>query len=246
MKKLIFMKHGNRTFWLVAACMAVCLMMWTSLASATTSVYAEGVYDDTSLDLYVYADITDDAPLVSQCFKVTYDPSKLMFSTASKNEAVWYFGNGGPEYPYKDPEDTGSAVVIIGGKLDTNAPQAGVSGSRVLLGTVTFSRLSSDAPDDPLAPEDYFGISLDIGKGGNFSNFVDVNGNCEDGSPDLFSKGITIRERGDANASGDITSADMFTVRSMLGTTDFPVYADCNKSGDITSADMFCIRSKLQ
>ena len=243
MKKLIFKKQKKKTFWLVVACLAMCLMMWTSLASATTSVYAEGAYDDTSLVLYVYADITDDAPLVSQCFKVAYDPSKLAFSTASKNEAVWYFGNGGPDYPYKDPEDTGSAVVILGGKLDTNAPQAGVSGERVLLGTVTFNRLSSDTPDDPTAPEDYFGISLDIGKGGNFSNFVDVNGNCQDGS-DLFTT-ITIRERGDADADGRITTSDYFTIKSLLSSNGYTCFADCDGDSRITTSDYFCIKSKL-
>ncbi len=254
MKKLILMKQKNRTFWLAAAFMAICMMMWTSLASAATSVYAEGAYDDTSLVLYVYADITDDAPLVSQCFKVTYDPSKLEFSEASKNEAVWYFGKGGPDYPYKDPENTGDAVVVIGGKLDTDAPQAGVSGDRVLLGTVTFNRLSSNAPDDPLAPEEYFGISLGVGKGGNFANFVDVNGNCQDNNSDLFA-GITIRERGDANGDGDVTPGDMISVRNYFYNGVLPPClpaADCNNDApeesltpNVTPADMICIRNKF-
>ncbi len=243
MKKLSFIKQNNRTFWLIAACMAVCLIMWTSLAWAETSVYAEGAYDDTSLVLYVYADITDDAPLVSQCFKLTYDPTKLTFSTASKNEAVWYFGKGGPDYPYKDPEDTGDAVVVIGGKLDTDAPQAGVSGDRVLLGTVTFNRLSSGTPPDPLAPEEYFGISLDIGKGGNFANFVDVNGNCQDNNSNLF-KGITIRERGDADADGYITNSDFFAIKPLIN-NKYVVYADCDSDGVITNSDYFCVKGKI-
>ncbi len=243
MKKLICYQKKIKCSWLMAAVLAGCLLLMASAASAATNVYAEGAYDDSVLVVYVYADITEDAPLVSQCIKVTYNPSRLHMDSADKNEAVWYFGNGRADYKYKDPEDTGNAVVVLGGKLDTNNPTAGVHGDRVLLAKINFTRLEAGAPDDPLAPENYFDVSLSLGKDGKFSNFVDVDGNIQDGSG-LFTD-ITIREFGDANGDGSISATDYLVVRDNISAAEFPPYIDCNKDGSVSATDYLCIRDKI-
>ncbi len=231
--------------WLNVAIISVLTLAWAATASATTSVYAEGAYDESVLQVYVYADITADAPLVSQCVKVTYDPAKLQVANAEKNDDIWYFGTESNKYDYKNPEDDGSAVVILGGKLDIDHPTEGVSGNRVLLGTITFNRIpESGTPDDATAPENFFGITLDIGKGGNFSNFVDTAGNVQDG-PGLFT-GITIREYGDANADGTINVQDMSSTRYFMVNGGIPYpWIDCNKDGNINVQDMSCVRYKM-
>ena len=105
--------------------------------AADVDVYIDGSYTDTDLDVHVFADINA-GPILSFGVRVDYPPS-LVLSSATKNETVWYFGDGMAEYSYMDPEEDGSGVVIIGGKLDTSAPTAGVTGNRVLLGTIKFT-----------------------------------------------------------------------------------------------------------
>ena len=120
----------------LAALMCCALIPATSNA-ANVDVYAEGAYTATDLVVYIYADINA-GPILSFGVKVNY-PATLTYSSAAKNENVWFFGDGTTNHAYMNPEDNGSAVVIIGGKLDTAAPTPGVTGTRVLLGTVTFT-----------------------------------------------------------------------------------------------------------
>ena len=87
------------------------IMSSALMASADTSVYAEGAYDDTGLDVYIYADIPD--ALVSMGIRVAYDSTKLTVNSAEKNEDVWYFGDSTTKYHYKDPEDDGSGVIRV-------------------------------------------------------------------------------------------------------------------------------------
>ena len=199
------------------------------------SVYAEGAYSDTELVLYIYADITESEPILSFGVRVEY-PSTLEYSAATKNTAAWYFGAGTSEYSYMDPENDETGVVIIGGKLNTNNPTEGVGGDRVLLGTVTFTH-------DGVT--DFSEVSVTYGRGdgtGDYKNFVDVDGDVVDGSVSFSAK---IRERGDANGDNDISSADMFTIRSKMESQEYSVWADCNGDSDISSADLFCVRNKM-
>jgi len=167
-------------------------------------------------------DIPD--PILSYGVKVGFDTGDLEVVSAEKNDAVWYFGSGTTTYEYMEPEidNTAGTVVIIGGKLDTEAPTAGVSGDRILLGKVTFNRLSSNTPS----------ITLDFARDGDFANFVKPTD-----PPTVLD---------DQNADGDLTNADMFRVKQLLIDNIYRCYADCNASDDLTNADMFCIKNKLQ
>lgn len=228
---------------MVKRLLLMCALLMVGLASmpcsvlgASVSVYAEGAYTDSDLKLYIYADITE-GPILSFGVKVAY-PSSLTYSSATKNDSVWYFGNGSAEYDYMNPEDSDSGVVIIGGKLDTSNPTEGVEGNRVLLGTVTFTHSGVT---------DFSGVSVTYGRGtggdsDTFKNFVDVEGGVVDGSVTFSSE---IHERGDANANGEISTADYIMIRNNVGSTDVPPWMDCNDSGDISTADYICIRNKM-
>jgi hypothetical protein len=216
-------------------------------AGADTSVYAEGAYNDTDLDVYVYADIPD--ALVSMGIRVAYDSTKFTAVSAEKNEAVWYFGDSTTTYPYKDPEDDGSGVVILGGKIDTGDPTAGVTGSKVLLGKIHFTRVNSDDPwDGGGQPEDFFGITVGLGiDGGTYANFVQTDGTVQEDTGDLHLSfdGVTIREYGDANADGVINVNDIRELRKKMSGAPYVPYVDCNGDGSVNVNDIRCLRRKI-
>ncbi|MGD9365817.1 MAG: dockerin type I domain-containing protein [Desulfobacteraceae bacterium] len=230
-------RNGRRLILCIALIICSAVIPASTLA-AEVNVYAEGAYTETDLVLHIYADITSGA-ILSFGVKVTYPATELTYSSATKNEAVWYMGDGTTNYPYMNPEDDGSNVVIIGGKLDTADPTAGVTGTRVLLGTVTFTHSGTT---------DFSGVTLTYGRGdgsGAYKNFVETDGTVKDGEVTGFS--VEIYERGDANADGNITPADMIAIRNAYyGGASLPseTAADCNADGSITPADMICIRNK--
>jgi hypothetical protein len=228
------MGNGHPIICLAALLLCVALV---KPATADVSVYAQGAYDDTNLVLYIYADIDDATPILSFGVRVEY-PAGLVVESATKNESVWYFGDGTTNYPYLDPEDDGSSVVIIGGKLDTTAPTAGVFGDRVLLGTVTFTH--SGMTDDS------HGMTLTYGRGdgsSTYENFVATNGDELDGTVTFA---FEIHTRGDANGDGDISTADYIVIRNSMGSTAPPPWVDCNGSGDISTADYICVRNIIR
>jgi hypothetical protein len=226
-------------------------------------VYAEGAYttgNDGNLTVYIYANINV-GDLCSYGVKLNYDIDKLENPVAEKNETVWFMGDGteAGNKTYMDPDtSTAGEIIFIGGKLDEADPTAGVTGTRKLLGKVTFSRTSGTKTEDPTDdgvggtqdPKDYFEITLELGRPDpdyptiTFDNFVTAGGTVKDDSGVNFNA-PTIRERGDANADGYITNMDMFEVKNMLTSSDFVVYADCNDDKYITNMDMFCIKGKL-
>ena len=222
----------------LAVCALVMALLWVPVAAvaADVDVYAEGAYTDSDLVLYIYADIANE-PILSFGVKVAY-PSTLTYSGAAKNESVWYFGDGAPEYSYMDPEDDGSGTIIIGGKLNTSNPTQGVQGDRVLLGTVTFTHSIVDPQD-----ADFSAVSVTYGRGdgtGDYKNFVDVDGDVVDGAV-LFSS--EIHARGDANGNGDVTGADLSALKYyMINGGVLHPWIDCNDSGDVTGADLSCIK----
>jgi hypothetical protein len=230
-KSLFPMGKGHLITCLAALLLCVALVQ---PAAAGVSVYAEGAYNDTELDLYIYADI-DTTAILSFGVKVEYPP-ELSNPVATKNEDVWYFGDGTTNYPYMEPEDDGSGVVIIGGKLDTSTPTAGVIGTRVLLGTITFTH--SGITTTPV-------ITLTYGRGdgtGAYKNFVETNGNELDGTVTFA---VEIHERGDANADGTVDIRDLRTLRSEIGNTGLPPWVDCNGDGPVDVRDVRCLRTKI-
>ena len=164
-----------------------------SVLAADVDVYAEGAYTDSDLVVYIYADINA-GPILSFGVKVNY-PAGLTFdpSNSSQNKAEWYFGESSPGYDYMPPEDDGTGVVLIGGKLDTDAPIEGVEGSRKLLGILTFthSGFPFGHPINDPAP-----ISVELGRVSPYENFVGTGGALLDGSTGFTSVIIARRGRG--------------------------------------------------
>jgi hypothetical protein len=146
---------------------------FTAMA-ADVDVYAEGAYTATDLVVYIYADINTADPLVSAGVQLSYDNSKLMLASAQKNDTDWYFGTSALKFPYQDPQDTGSAVVFLCGKIDETTPTSGVAGTRKLIGKATFTRTESAVLGT--SPETYFGSALGLGitrpAPDEFANFV--------------------------------------------------------------------------
>ena len=236
------MKTINKILLWTAA--MVMVLAFALPAAADVTVYAEGAYTADDLVVYVYADINTDA-ICSAGVKLTYDNTKLTVDSAVKNDAVWYMGDGTTNQTYMDPEDAGDGVIIICGKLDTNNPTAGVIGDRVLLGIVTFNRDDVGAvPTDPADAETYFGVTVELGRGGDFANFVTVAAGTEIDDVVVFD-GAIVRERGDANADGSITNNDRAKVRDFIFSDMYVCYADANKDGRITNNDRAWIRDMI-
>jgi hypothetical protein len=227
------MGKGHLIISLAALLLCVALVQ---PAAADVDVYAEGAYTDSELALYIYADI--DPAILSFGVRVDY-PTGLTVTSATKNDDVWYFGEQSPGYGYMDPEDDGNGVVIIGGKLDTDEPTAGVVGERILLGTITFSHTGLT---------DFSGITLTYGRGdgtGDYKNFVgtDTAGTIYDNVGVTFA--IEIHERGDANGDGVIDIRDLRTLRQSIGVATSPVWVDCNSDGVVDIRDVRCLRQNI-
>jgi hypothetical protein len=235
------MRFNRRSHCFILAAL-VFLMLPAAALAADVDVVAEGAYTATTLDVYLYATINTDN-LCSYGVKLSYDASKLNVPTATKNDAVWYFGTTADKKAYMDPDTaTAGQVIFIGGKLDTGTPSAGVTGSRVLLGKASFTRKESSMGLGTTA-QDYFGIVAALGKASPYDNFVTTAGVVKDAS--LVSFTAKVRERGDANGDGSINSTDYVAIRNLIGTTNPPPYADCNGDGSVNSTDYVCVRNKL-
>jgi hypothetical protein len=234
------MRFKQRSSFSILAALVFVLLPATALA-VDVDVIVEGAYNASYLDVYLYATINADN-LCSYGVKLTYDTGKLNTPTATKNDAVWYFGTTSDKKAYMDPDtSTAGQILFIGGKLDTGAPTAGVTGTRVLLGSVRFVRTEGSLGHGTNG-ESYFGISAALGKPSPYDNFVTTGGAVKDS---LVGFSVKVRERGDANGNGSITSADINAVKSNIGNPNAPPWADCNASGSVTSSDINCVKGKI-
>jgi hypothetical protein len=228
----------------LAVVLAVCLgFAFTPLPgySANVAVYAEGAYTATNLDLYIYADIDTSDPILSFGVKVNHPPEWTV-EAASKNENDWYFGEPEPgtKYPYMVPDSSSpGSVIIIGGKLDTNAPTQGVSGSRVLLGKVTFDHDGATNFDGVVDLTYAHGLGAPTD---SFKNFVGTDGTVKDGEGMSFA--VEIHERGDANGDGRFDVNDFLALKTFSGSSVFPCWADCNGDERIDVNDFLCLKTK--
>lgn len=237
------LRNGTARLWLLT----LLVVAMPGAALAQVNVYAEGAYTATNLDVYIYADIAEANPLCSYGVTLNYTPGKFTsLPTATKNDAVWYFGTTSDKKPYMDPDtSTSGKIIFIGGKLDTSNPPtsttAGVKGTRVLLGKAAFTRAAGQDTD--------FGITLDLGKTHPpFDNFVTSVSPTTvlDETANLTFSSVTIRERGDANGDGTIDIVDTRVVRQIfLGSSTWVVFADCDGDGTIDITDTRCIRNKF-
>ncbi len=226
----------KRTIWLFVC--ALWMLGSADLMAAEVDVTAEGAYTRTGLVVEVYARMTP--AMVSYGVKLTYDVAQLAVTGAEKNESVWFLGNDSSagNNPYMNPDTSvPGEVVIIGGKLDTADPTAGVNGQRVLLGKVFFDRTESSMPFAPA-------LTIALARTSPYANFVTTTGGNLDGSGVSFA--VKVVERGDCNGDGAITPADIMALKSRIGSTNAPCYVDCNNDGAVTPADINCVKSKIQ
>ena len=233
------MKKSSRSLLIIGLLVFVASALIPVNSFADVDVYGEGAYTESDLVVYIYADINSPTELRSAGVKLTYETAALTLDTAEKNESVWFLGSES----YMDPDtSTAGEVVIILGKLDTGDATAGVSGDRVLLGKVRFSRTESSMPFSPT-------LGIALGKVNPYANFVDTaepTANVLDDTGVNFGT-ITIAERGDANADGNITMADAMFVKHMFQSgLPYVCYADANGDGAISMADAMLIKHIFQ
>jgi hypothetical protein len=133
-------------------------------------------------------------------------------------------------------------VVFIVGVLNTTNPTtiaAGVSG-RAKVGRVTFTRNATPTSGDGAAQAAFFGISAALGKGGNYVNFVNTAGSALDSGVTFSAK---VARRGDADANGIVTNADLGVARNLILSGGYLIYADADGNNVMTNADLGVIRN---
>ena len=239
------MKEKRNLLFIV---MAVCLIgLGLPGVSLAANVFTECAYTDTTFMCEIYVN-TDGADLRSGGVLMTYDTSKLSDPAASKNEAVWFFGDGSSQYAYMNPDtSTTGQIVFIVGKLNTADTAAGVGGTRVKIGEVSFTRV---APvENPVpgtqgpAQAAFFGITTDLGRDAPYVNFVSTAGAELDSAPIGFSEKVA--ERGDANADGSIDAGDFRAIALYFPDPAPPIYSDCNGDGTVDAGDFRCAALKF-
>jgi len=237
------MKTKGKTVLLGLAVLFVsALVPASSFAGAT--VYAEGAYTATDLVVYIYADIdSSPGPLCSFGVKLTYPTSAGLTpvtgdpSMTGTDKATWYLGGHSYTDVYTNTDGTTDEVILIGGKLDEGSPLAGVTGTRVLLGKVTFTHSGADMPP---------AMGVALGRPTPYDNFVctDTNKTVLDGS--IVWNPIAVHERGDANGDGTINGADLSSLKFVMinGGTVYP-WIDCNGDTNVNGADLSCIKYSM-
>jgi hypothetical protein len=146
-----------------AACAAWALL--AQPAAGAVTVYGEASSTGPTIIVNIYADMPGDA-LVSFGVSLAYPAADVTVLSAVKNTAIWYLAAGGNQYPYIDPDTTTPGkVAILGVKLDGANPLQGVFGMHVLLGSVTFGRLTRATP----------AFTLALARPALFANFVTTN-----------------------------------------------------------------------
>ena len=235
----------NRKRVIMIGLLAVFLLA-AGQALAQVTVWGEGAWTDTDVQINIYASIPEAEALRSFGVRLIYDPDELTFDQAksSKNENEWYLGDGSNNEPYMDPTDVDlgggqHAVITIGGILDTNDTVKKVFGDRVLLATIWFTRPAGSSGPLSTAP------TLALGKPDPFKNFVVDTTTVLDGS--VVFNSVNVFERGDANGDGSINALDAAAIRDIFftGGGTYYCYADCNDDGSINALDFACVRDKF-
>jgi len=199
---------------------------------AAVEFFAEGAYTETELVVHIYAKIDGGSILRSAGVKLNYPTADLRVTSAVKNDRAWSIGSKAPD------TSTAGEVAFVMGKPNPVEPASGVAGDRVLLGKVRFSRTGNTMLYSPV-------LGLTLTKAGDLSNFVDIGTPATVPESSVAFASVTVRERGDANADGDINTVDYVAIRNNLNSTDAPPYTDCNDDGVINALDYICVRNKF-
>ena len=206
--------------------------------------------------VHIYADGAVD--LVSMGVKVSFDPSVLEVTEASKYEDVengWLLdGDGNPattDDQYNDPpveiDNTGGSVTMIGGHMAGESTTG--LGGKVLLGWIVFQAKANG--------NSY--LNVDLGKYNpehptkKFDNFVNVDKSVDEPTGLPADLGIICVKddacSGDVNANGTVDMGDFTDVRNAMGKVfsdpEYNVLADVNANGTVDMGDFNIVRSQM-
>lgn len=181
-------------------------------ASASVRVYGEATSTGPTISVQVFADITTPA-ILSFSFKLFYPSAYLQPVSAQCNAGLWYFHDGTRAVPYPAPETTTPGqIVFVGGHMDARNPLGGVTGNRVLLGTIQFNRTTPNTPN----------FDMTIGRAGQFASFVAVNGTVLESEPGL----VTIQSVSSDSADRDLDGLNDEWEVKYFGSTKDAFYSD--------------------
>ena len=134
-------------------------------------VYGRASYNDSTLILNVFADSS--VQLRSFGIQVGFDSSRVLLLSVTGDDALWFLAaKPGLRSVYTPSQVGQNSVRIVGARFQGDQPSHGVSGSELLLASLTFERMSTDLPDFQLA----------LAGPVNYTSFVTTDGTNMDGS----------------------------------------------------------------
>jgi hypothetical protein len=197
---------------IIAVFAASALGSATQVVRASVEVHGEATSSGPAIQVQVFANITSPA-VMSHSFKLYYPGGELSVASATLNSALWYFHDGTRIVPAQAPDaSTTGEVLFVGGHMDARNPLSGVTGNRVLLGTVVFNRTSADVP----------AFNLSIGRAGQFASFVTIGGAVLEAQPGA----VTWQGVASDPADGDLDGLSDRWEESYFGTTKGVFYSD--------------------
>ncbi|MBU1737108.1 MAG: thrombospondin type 3 repeat-containing protein [Proteobacteria bacterium] len=150
----------NRFSYIFATLLVLMFSAGNVQAVPNVNVYGSGTYSDSNAIVNIYA-TTLDCNLMSFGVTLNFDPADVSSSGVSRNNAVWYLGDGVTNSVYMSPAVDVSGVKMIGGRLDIANPTDGYGGPDILLGQMIFTRVSANVP----------AFTLTYAEGGTYVNY---------------------------------------------------------------------------
>ena len=159
----------NLSFARCSLALGTCLLSGAP-ALAAVNVYGTASSAGPTITVTVYADVTDTSVL-SFGVNLHYPSTALRLISATNNPTIWHFSDGTRQLNAGMPDTSlPGEVILVGGHMDGTNPLAGVCGSQLILGTVSFARLSAAPP----------AFTVAMGPTRPFANFVTSNGTVLD------------------------------------------------------------------
>ena len=143
----------------------------SAAAPPAINVYGKAFYNSTTVLLNVFAD----SPVELRSFgiQVGYDSSRVQLASVASNDALWFLAaKPGLRSVYSPSQLMPNAVRIVGARFQGDQTQKGVTGTQLLLASLTFQRLPGDLPSFQLA----------LAGPAGYTSFVAINGSSMDGS----------------------------------------------------------------